>query len=214
MPPVENEAPIPTPAPASTLADSNKENCGRCPMQPISQLVPIEEMVVDRAEDAPRVAKVESEVQRRHLTRLTVQDPTQASDEGDRGSLFNYVDSAANVVPPVLGMWDSEVCCPQSSFLLFTFPLLRNLFPSFATFATSFGTSSSSKLLPLRSFLSFTGASCSPELPPLHRSFLPFTGASSPSPELPPLHRSFLPFTGASSPSPELPLLQKTFPFA
>jgi hypothetical protein len=51
MPPIENEAPIPTPAPASTLADSDKENCGRCPMQLISQLVLIEEMVVDRAED-------------------------------------------------------------------------------------------------------------------------------------------------------------------
>jgi hypothetical protein len=29
-PPVENEASIPTPAPASTLAESNKENCRRC----------------------------------------------------------------------------------------------------------------------------------------------------------------------------------------
>ncbi|KAF9791284.1 hypothetical protein BJ322DRAFT_1104941 [Thelephora terrestris] len=68
-------------------------------MQLISQLVPIKEMAVDQAEDAPRVAKVESEVQRRHLTRLTVQDPAQASDEGDGGSLFDYVDSAAEQSP-------------------------------------------------------------------------------------------------------------------
>jgi hypothetical protein len=59
-PPIENEAPIPTLAPASTLAKSNKENCRRCPLQPISQLVKIEDevMVVDRAEDAPRVVEV------------------------------------------------------------------------------------------------------------------------------------------------------------
>ncbi|KAF9780494.1 hypothetical protein BJ322DRAFT_1112490 [Thelephora terrestris] len=57
MPPVENEAPIPAPAPASTLAESDKGNCVRCPLQPIRQLVPIKDMVVDRAEDAPRVAE-------------------------------------------------------------------------------------------------------------------------------------------------------------
>jgi hypothetical protein len=33
---VENKAPTPTPAPASTLADSEKENCERCPMQLIT----------------------------------------------------------------------------------------------------------------------------------------------------------------------------------
>jgi hypothetical protein len=155
-PPVENQAPITTPAPASTLAESDKENCRRCPLQPISQLVPIEDMVVDWAEDAPRVAEVrpvikgqrckhsrrrndhrmapsaypyphpaesdgdqsgqdegrpfhyqvnrpnrqvKSEVQLRHLTRLAVQDPAQASDEGDGGSLFDYVDSAAEQSP-------------------------------------------------------------------------------------------------------------------
>jgi hypothetical protein len=58
MPPVENEAPIPTPAPASTLAESDKENCKHCPLQPISQLVPIKAMVVDRAEEALRVTEV------------------------------------------------------------------------------------------------------------------------------------------------------------
>jgi hypothetical protein len=159
-PPVENavSVPIPTPAPASTLAESDKENCRRCPLQPVSQLVKIEDevMEVDRAEDAPRVAEVrpvvtgqrgkhsrcrvahhmapsaypyscpvesdgdqsgrdegrpfqyrvnrpnrqvELEVQLRHLTQLTVQDPAQASDEGDGGSLFDYVDSAAEQSP-------------------------------------------------------------------------------------------------------------------
>ena len=50
-PPVENEAPIPTPAPASVVEASDKENCRRCPITPqvpLEQLVPIsEEMVVD-----------------------------------------------------------------------------------------------------------------------------------------------------------------------
>ncbi|KAF9790884.1 hypothetical protein BJ322DRAFT_1104526 [Thelephora terrestris] len=59
-PPIENAIPIPTPAPASTLAESNKENCRRCPLQPISQLVKIEDevMEVDRAEDAPRAMEL------------------------------------------------------------------------------------------------------------------------------------------------------------
>ncbi|KAF9791063.1 hypothetical protein BJ322DRAFT_1104719 [Thelephora terrestris] len=59
-PPIENSVPVPTPAPASTLAASDKENCGRCVLQPIHQLVKIEDevMVVDRAEDAPRVAEL------------------------------------------------------------------------------------------------------------------------------------------------------------
>ncbi|KAF9783501.1 hypothetical protein BJ322DRAFT_1110396 [Thelephora terrestris] len=58
-PPIENAVPVPTPAPASTLAASDKENCGRCVLQPIHQLVKIEDevMAVDQAEDAPRVAK-------------------------------------------------------------------------------------------------------------------------------------------------------------
>jgi hypothetical protein len=59
-PPIENTVPVPTPGPASTLAASDKENCGRCVLQPIHQLVKIEDevMEVDRAEDAPRVAEV------------------------------------------------------------------------------------------------------------------------------------------------------------
>ncbi|KAF9784717.1 hypothetical protein BJ322DRAFT_1021407 [Thelephora terrestris] len=59
-PPIENTVPVPTPAPASTLAESNKENCRRCPLQPIGQLIKIEDevMEVDRAEDAPRAIEV------------------------------------------------------------------------------------------------------------------------------------------------------------
>ncbi|KAF9783279.1 hypothetical protein BJ322DRAFT_1110157 [Thelephora terrestris] len=59
-PPVENSVPVPTPAPASTLAESNKENCRRCPLQPISQLVKIEDeaMEVDWAEDVPRAIEL------------------------------------------------------------------------------------------------------------------------------------------------------------
>ncbi|KAF9790840.1 hypothetical protein BJ322DRAFT_1017470 [Thelephora terrestris] len=128
-PPVENEAPIPTPAPASTLADSDKENCERCPMQPISQLVPIEEMVVDRAEDAPKVAELSQMVtslvemreddsdtgstvptDRSSRRSSVVQDPAQASNEGDGGSLFDYVDSAAEQSP---GDGDVEPSVPK-----------------------------------------------------------------------------------------------------
>ncbi|KAF9783398.1 hypothetical protein BJ322DRAFT_1110281 [Thelephora terrestris] len=59
-PPIKNAVPVPTPGPASTLATSDKENCGRCVLQPIHQLVKIEDEVieVDRAEDAPRVAEL------------------------------------------------------------------------------------------------------------------------------------------------------------
>jgi hypothetical protein len=157
-PPIENAVPVLTLAPASTLAKSDKENCRRCPLQPIGQLVKLENevMEVDRAEDVPRVAEVrqvvtgqrckrsrhrvahrmapstnpyphpvesdgdqsgrdegrgyryrvnrpyrqvESEVQRRHLTRLAVQDPGQASNEGDGRTLFDYVNSAAEQSP-------------------------------------------------------------------------------------------------------------------
>ncbi|KAF9782060.1 hypothetical protein BJ322DRAFT_1110948 [Thelephora terrestris] len=57
---IENAVPVLTLAPASTLAASDKENCGRCTLQPIHQLVKIEDevMEVDRAEDAPRVAEL------------------------------------------------------------------------------------------------------------------------------------------------------------
>jgi hypothetical protein len=67
-PPIENEAPIPTPAPASTLAESDKENCLRCPLQLISQLVKIEDevMVVDQAEDALRVVEVRPVIKGQH----------------------------------------------------------------------------------------------------------------------------------------------------
>ncbi|KAF9786224.1 hypothetical protein BJ322DRAFT_1020307 [Thelephora terrestris] len=110
-PPIENAVPVPTPGPASTLAASDKENCGRCVLQPVHQLVKIEDevMEVDRAEDAPRVAEssrmvtslveVESEIQLRHQRRLTIQDPTQGSDEEDGGSLADYVDSTVEQSP-------------------------------------------------------------------------------------------------------------------
>ncbi|KAF9783403.1 hypothetical protein BJ322DRAFT_1110287 [Thelephora terrestris] len=76
--------------------------------------------------------------------------------------------SQGDVVPPVLGMWDSEVCRPQSSFLLFAFPPLRNLRNLLRNL--------------LRNILLFRTSSPSPKLPLLRRSFLSFAGASS-SPE-------------------------------
>ncbi|KAF9784433.1 hypothetical protein BJ322DRAFT_1109145 [Thelephora terrestris] len=108
---IENAVPVPTPGPASTLAASDKENCGRCVLQPIHQLVKIEDEVMEvyRAKDAPRVAElsrmvtslveVESEIQLRHQLRLAWQDPTQGSDEGDGGLLADYVDSAVEQSP-------------------------------------------------------------------------------------------------------------------
>ena len=43
--------------------------------------------------------QVESEIQLRHQLRLARQDPTQGSDEGDGGSLADYVDSAVEQSP-------------------------------------------------------------------------------------------------------------------
>jgi hypothetical protein len=185
-PPVENVVPVPTPAPASTLAKSDKENCRCCPLQPISQLVKIEDevMEVDRAKDAPRAIEVrplikgqrckrsrrrlahrmapssnpyprpvepdgdqsgrdegrsfryrvnrpyrqvESEIQLRHQLRLAREDPTQGCDEGDGGSLADYVDSAAEQPPgdgdvgsgvPQFGdIWEADRSARRSLFL-------------------------------------------------------------------------------------------------
>ncbi|KAF9790904.1 hypothetical protein BJ322DRAFT_1104545 [Thelephora terrestris] len=186
-PPIENSVPVPTPAPASTLAASDKENCGRCVLQPIHQLVKIEDevMEVDRAEDAPRVdevrpvtkgqrckrsqrrpahrmapsaypyprpvesdgdqsdrgggrkfryrvnrpyRQVESEIQLRHQRRLAIQDSAQGSDEGDGGSLADYVDSAVEQSPgdgdvgpgvPKFGdIWEADRSARRYLFLL------------------------------------------------------------------------------------------------
>ncbi|KAF9778558.1 hypothetical protein BJ322DRAFT_1113918 [Thelephora terrestris] len=78
-PPIENSVPVPTPAPASTLAASDKENCGRCALQPIHQLVKIEDevMEVDRAEDALRVAE---------LSRMMTSLVEVRSEDSDIGS--------------------------------------------------------------------------------------------------------------------------------
>jgi hypothetical protein len=56
-PPVENSAPIPTPAPASTLGPSDKENCVRC-AEPVGRLVPIEDILVDKAEEESQAIEV------------------------------------------------------------------------------------------------------------------------------------------------------------
>ncbi|KAF9783819.1 hypothetical protein BJ322DRAFT_1109665 [Thelephora terrestris] len=78
-PPIENVVPVPTPAPASTLAKSDKENCRRCPLQSISQLVKIEDevMEVDRAEDAPRAME---------LSRMVTSLVEMRDDPSDTGS--------------------------------------------------------------------------------------------------------------------------------
>ncbi|KAF9789344.1 hypothetical protein BJ322DRAFT_1105210 [Thelephora terrestris] len=78
-PSIENVVPVPTPAPASTLAESDKENCRRCPLQPISQLVKIEDevMEVDWAEDVPRAIE---------LSRMVTSLVEMRDDPSDTGS--------------------------------------------------------------------------------------------------------------------------------
>ncbi|KAF9792007.1 hypothetical protein BJ322DRAFT_1102539 [Thelephora terrestris] len=78
-PPIENAVPVPTPAPASTLAASDKENCGRCVLQLIGRLVQIEDEVMEvyRAEDAPRVAE---------LSRMVTSLVEVRSEDSDIGS--------------------------------------------------------------------------------------------------------------------------------
>jgi hypothetical protein len=58
--------------------------------------------------------QVTSEVQLRHNLRLAHADPTQGSNEGDGGSLFDYVDSAAEQSP---GPGDAEPGTPKFSDL-------------------------------------------------------------------------------------------------
>jgi hypothetical protein len=92
-PPVENEAPLPTPAPASILEASDKENCQRCPITPrvpFKPLIAVEEMAVDCAEDAPRTVEVRPAVSgqrckrsRRRAHRMTASNPYPRPVESD-----------------------------------------------------------------------------------------------------------------------------------
>ncbi|KAF9790565.1 hypothetical protein BJ322DRAFT_1104213 [Thelephora terrestris] len=120
MPPIENSVPVPTPA--STLAASNKENCGRCVLQPIHQLVKIEDevMEVDRAEDAPRVAESS-----RMVTSL-VEVRSEDSDIGstvltDRSSPRSNSDTSfasQGRIPPRGPMRETEGRLPTTSIVL------------------------------------------------------------------------------------------------
>ncbi|KAF9778469.1 hypothetical protein BJ322DRAFT_1114290 [Thelephora terrestris] len=103
-PPVENAVPVLTPAPASTLAESDKENCRRCPLQPISQLVKIEDAVmeVDRAEDVPRAI----ELSRMVTSLVEVGDESSAigstvpTDRSSRRSSFATSFNSQDRIPP------------------------------------------------------------------------------------------------------------------
>ncbi|KAF9778235.1 hypothetical protein BJ322DRAFT_1025308 [Thelephora terrestris] len=146
-PPIENAVPVPTPAPASTLAESNKENCGRCPLQPISQLVKIEDevMQVDRAEDVPRaiegsVANALDAVlliawlHRLTLTRvqlsrmvtslIEVGDESSAigstvpTDRSSRRSSFDTSVDSQYRIPPRGPTRETEGCLPTTSIVL------------------------------------------------------------------------------------------------
>ncbi|KAF9789859.1 hypothetical protein BJ322DRAFT_1105732 [Thelephora terrestris] len=106
-PPIENVVPVPTPAPASTLAESDKENCHCCPLQPVSQLVKIEDevMAVDRAEDAQRA--IEERPSSQMVTSLVEMrdDPsdtgsTVLTDRSSRRSSFDTSFASQGRIPP------------------------------------------------------------------------------------------------------------------
>ncbi|KAF9778863.1 hypothetical protein BJ322DRAFT_1113741 [Thelephora terrestris] len=121
-PPIENAVPVPTPAPASTLAASDKENCGRCVSQPIHQLVKIEDVVmgVDRAEDAPRVA----ELSRMVTSLVEVEDESSAigstvpTDRSSRRSSFATSYDSQDRIPPRGPMRETEGRLPTTSTVL------------------------------------------------------------------------------------------------
>ncbi|KAF9789706.1 hypothetical protein BJ322DRAFT_1018299 [Thelephora terrestris] len=121
-PPIENAVPLPTPGPASTLAASDKENCGRCVLQPIHQLVKIEDevMEVDRAEDAPRVAELS-----RMVTSLvevgeesSAIESTVPTDRSSRRSSFTTSYDSQDMIPPRGPTRETEGRLPTTSIVL------------------------------------------------------------------------------------------------
>ncbi|KAF9785381.1 hypothetical protein BJ322DRAFT_1020916 [Thelephora terrestris] len=121
-PPIENSVPVPTPAPASTLAASDKENCGRCVLQPIHQLVKIEDevMEVDRAEDAPRVAELSQMV----TSLVEIGDESSAigstapTDRSSRRSSFATSFDSQDRIPPRGPTRETEGRLPTTSIVL------------------------------------------------------------------------------------------------
>ncbi|KAF9790843.1 hypothetical protein BJ322DRAFT_1104487 [Thelephora terrestris] len=121
-PPIENAVPVPTPAPASTLAESDKENCRRCPLQPISQLVKIEDEVmdVDRAEDVPRAI----ELSRMVTSLVKVVDERSAigstvpTDRSSRRSSFATSFDSQDRIPPRGPTRETEGHSPTTSIVL------------------------------------------------------------------------------------------------
>ncbi|KAF9791059.1 hypothetical protein BJ322DRAFT_1104714 [Thelephora terrestris] len=128
-PPIENAVPVPTPGPASTLAASDKENCGRCVLQPIHQLVKIEDevMEVDRAEDAPRVAElipILVQSSRMVTSLVEVGDESSAirstvpTDRSSRRSSFATSFDSQDRIPPRGPTRETEGHLPTTSILL------------------------------------------------------------------------------------------------
>ncbi|KAF9784572.1 hypothetical protein BJ322DRAFT_1021298 [Thelephora terrestris] len=111
-PPIENVIPVPTPAPASTLAESDKENCHRCPLQPVSWLVKIEDevMAVDRAEDAPRAIELSLMVTSLVEMRDDPSDTgsTVLTDRSSRRSSFDTSFASQDRIPPRGPMRETE----------------------------------------------------------------------------------------------------------
>ncbi|KAF9782636.1 hypothetical protein BJ322DRAFT_1110512 [Thelephora terrestris] len=121
-PPIENSVPVPTPAPASTLAASDKENCGRCVLQPIHQLVKIEDevMEVDRAEDAPRVAELSRMVTSLVEVRSEGSDigSTVLTDRSSQRSNSNTSFASQDRIPPRGPTRETEGRLPTTSIVL------------------------------------------------------------------------------------------------
>ncbi|KAF9785288.1 hypothetical protein BJ322DRAFT_1193547 [Thelephora terrestris] len=129
-PPIENTVPVPTPAPASTLAESDKENCQCCPLQPISQLVKIEDevMEVDRAEDAPRAMELSRMVT--SLVEMREEDSdigsTVPTDRSSRRSNSDTSFDSQDRIPPRGPMRETEGhSSTTSTVLLSTHPVME-----------------------------------------------------------------------------------------
>ncbi|KAF9778371.1 hypothetical protein BJ322DRAFT_1025085 [Thelephora terrestris] len=121
-PPIENAVPVPTPAPAYTLAASDKENCGCCALQPIHQLVKIEDevMEVDRAEDAPRVTELSQMVT--SLVEVRSEDSdigsTVLTDRSSQRSNSDTSFASQDRIPPRGPMRETEGRLPTTSIVL------------------------------------------------------------------------------------------------
>ncbi|KAF9789276.1 hypothetical protein BJ322DRAFT_1105134 [Thelephora terrestris] len=109
-PPIENAVPVPTPAPASTLAASDKENCGRCVLQPIHRLVKIEDEVMELSRMVTSLVEVGDE--------SSAIESTVPTDRSSRRSSFATSYDSQGRIPPRGPMRETEGRLPTTSTVL------------------------------------------------------------------------------------------------